>query len=476
MNQQLSERPRYRLSCRLWAGIRLAMGGGLGAVSWLASGADFAAAQPAATRPASGPIAAVTDAPPDDWRQWRGPQQDGGQPLANPPLRWSATENVQWRVPLTGEGHATPVIAGERLFLSAAVKTEQRVAEPAQPREDAKTVPPDHIYRFVLRCLDVRTGAEQWERVATQAAPQEGKHDTNSYASGSPVTDGQRVIASFGSYGIYAYSVAGEPLWQLDLGDMQTRLGWGEGASPALEDGVLVVNWDQEQDSFIVALNAQTGEELWRAVRDEPTSWATPLITRYADRYQVIVNGTRRVRSYDLHSGELIWECGGQTVNAIPSPVRWQDHVIVMSGYRGAAVYAIPLSAQGDVTDTDKIAWHYHENTPYVPSPVLSGNRLYFVRGNNGILTCLDAATGRQLFGPERLPGIENIYASPVAAQGRVYFTGRDGTTTVIEAGDSLKVLATNKLDEPTDASPVLWKDQLILRTAEHLYSLREAR
>src|SRR5262249_45372485 len=250
-----------------------------------------------------------------------------------------------------------------------------------------------------------------------------------------------------------------------------TRYAWGEGSSPALADGLLVVNWDHEGQSFLTALDAETGQTRWRKERDEPTSWSTPLVVPHKGRKQVVVNATKRVRSYDLATGELLWECGGQTVNVIPAPVVADGVVHCLSGY-GAAGFALPLDARGDLTDSKQIRWHLSRGTPYVPSPLLVGGRLYFTQRNEPLLTCLDAATGRPLIDRERLPGLSSLYASPVAAAGRIYFLGRDGTTVVIKQADRLEVLATNRLGEPMDASPAVVGKEMFLRGGKSLYCL----
>ena len=253
---------------------------------------------------------------------------------------------------------------------------------------------------------------------------------------------------------------------------MTTRNQFGEGSSPALHKGTLVVQWDHEGDSFIVALDALTGEEKWRQPRDEQTTWATPLITVYDGHAQVIANGANRVRSYDLDSGELIWECGGQVGNPIPTPVRFEDNVIVMTGFRGNAIYSIPLSAKGDVTDSDTITWHEGDAAPYVPSPLLYKGQLYFVKSNNGVLVSRDAKSGELIIDQTRLPGISSVYASPVAAADHIYLTSRDGATIVLKHGKSLEVIATNKLDDPIDASAAIVKDEIFLRSRSHLYCI----
>jgi outer membrane protein assembly factor BamB len=307
-----------------------------------------------------------------------------------------------------------------------------------------------------------------------QEAPHEGSHTTNSYASASPTTDGERLYASFGSRGLFCFDLNGERLWDRDLGDMRTRFGWGEGASPTIWGDIVVANWDHEDQSFITALNAATGEDVWRLDRDEPTSWSTPVIVEHDGVRQVIVNATNRVRSYELETGRILWECGGQTVNAIPTPVVVGDVAYCASGYRGAAVFAIPLSSSGEL-DGSGVRWSVSSGAPYVPSPILANERLYMTAQNTGVLTCLDAADGAVVFGPERLPEIASLYASPIAAAGRLYFVGRDGTTTVLNAGDSLEVLAVNRLEDAVDASPVAVGRQLLLRGAGHVYCLETA-
>jgi outer membrane protein assembly factor BamB len=408
----------------------------------------------------------------DNWHQWRGPDGSGVAPRGNPPLEFGEGKNVRWKVDVAGEGHASPVVWGHRVLILGAVRTERERATPPPADPQAKTAPPEKIYRFQVLCLDLETGQTLWERTACEEAPHEGRHETNSYASASPTTDGQLVYAPFGSRGVYCYTLEGELKWKRDLGRMRTRSGWGEGASPAVHDGILVVNWDQEEGSFIVALDARTGEPRWRRDRDEPTSWATPLIVEHGGRPQAIVNATNRVRSYDVRTGELIWECGGQTVNAIPSPVAAGDLAIVMSGYRGSAAIAIPLDSKGDVTGKETLRWSLARGTPYVPSPILVDDKVLFTQTNSAILTCVEARTGKPLIERERLPGLQNLYASPVGAAGRVYFFDRDGTALAIRASGKLEVLAASKLDDAVDASPAIVGGRMIVRTRRHVYCL----
>ncbi len=411
-----------------------------------------------------------------NWHQWRGPNANGtAAESAKPPASWGRDTNIQWSIEIPGEGSATPAVWGDQVFVLSAEKTDRPAETPTVPHESAKTAPPNVYYRFVVTCVDRQQGEIRWQKVATEQVPHEGKHDTHTYAAGSPTTDGERLYASFGSRGIYCYTLDGELLWQKDLGDMRTRFAWGEAVTPALAGDMLIVNWDQEEGSFVVALDKKTGDELWRKDRpDEKTSWNTPLITELNGRMLAILNGSGKVRAYDVANGDVIWECGGQTTNAIPSAVRFDDDVICMSGYRGAAAFSIPLNSTGDISGTDKIRWSYSSGTPYVPSPTLAGNRLLFTGGNSDILTCLDAETGKPLIERRRLPGVGGFYSSPLAANGHMYFVGREGTTAVLKDNETLDVVGTNKLEGLFDASPVAVVNQLFLRSWNRLYCIAE--
>ena len=413
-----------------------------------------------------------------NWHQWRGPDATGVAAHATPPLTWDADTNVAWKVRIPGLGNASPIVWGDRVFVLTAVDTGR--ADPALPKpEDQPERPfgityPNSFHQYVVLCLDRSTGRELWRQVAAERIPNEGHHGDNSFASASPTTDGERLYAWFGSAGMFCYSLNGDLIWKRDLGPVRTRLSFGEGASPVVHAGRVVINRDHEGDSSIIVLDAGTGETLWQQPRLELSGWATPLITQHNGRTQVIVNASNRVRSYDLSDGTLIWECGGQVSNVTPSPVRYEDEVICMSGYRGSAAQAIPLNAQGDITGTDEIAWKLSQGTPYIPSPLLYDGLLYFNQSNNNVLTCVDAATGEIVIERTRMPRIQRLYASPVGAAGRVYFVGRDGTTIVIERGREFSVLATNSLGENVDASPALVGNQLFLRGKEHLYCIAE--
>lgn len=415
----------------------------------------------------------------DNWPHWRGPNADGTAPGSAPPTTWDGPsgKNVRWKAPLVGRGSATPIVWGNRVFVVSAEKTNRIAteAELPKPTRDYKrnTAAPKNFYRFLVTAFDRETGKEAWQKTAVEAVPHEGHHESHGYAAGSPTTDGERLYVSFGSFGIFCYDLAGNLLWTREFGRLNTRLGWGEAVTPVVHDGHLLLNWDQEADSALHCLDAKSGKPKWTAQRDEKSTWTTPLVAEFGGTTQVILNGTTRIRSHDLKTGDVVWSCGGMTVNPIPSALRHGDSAIVMSGYRGAAAVSIPLTSKGDLEPT-QANWQYRKATPYVPSPVLVGDRIWFTEANLNLLTVLDAKTGKPAMERERLPGARQFYASPVFAGGRVYFTDRDGTTLVLKPGDGLDVVATNKLGDPVDASPVPVGKRLLLRGEKFLWCLGE--
>lgn len=391
------------------------------------------------------------------WPQWRGPLGTGEAPHATPPAEWSATKNVAWKVPLPGIGKSTPVVWDSLVVLTTAV---------------AKSDAPDAELDFTVLAYNRADGALKWQRVVRTERPHEGTHRDGTFASGSAIVDGSRVYAYFGSRGLYALDMTGRVLWEKDLGDMQTRNAFGEGSSAALHGDTLVVPWDHQGDDFVAAFDTATGREKWRQARDEPTTWATPHIVSHAGKAQVVVNGTNKLVSYELATGTPVWQTAGTTLNVIPSPVSANGMVYAMAGFRGNSLKAIKLSdAKGEISGPPAVAFTYDRDTPYVPSPLIYKGGLYFLKSNSGILTQLDATSGEVRY-MQRIDAAPNVYASPVAAQNRVYILGREGTTVVLEAGPEYKVLATNTLDEPMDASPALVDGEIYLRGTRHLYRI----
>lgn len=405
------------------------------------------------------------------WGQWRGPSMAGVSSTANPPVEWSETKNIRWKIEVPGRGTASPVVWGDRVYLLTAVPAGVTGAASHEPRGG---VEPRVAHRFVVMAISRRDGKIVWERTAREEVPHSGtRQDNGTWASSSAVTDGQHVIAFFESRGLYAYDMEGKLLWQKDLGDKRVRNEFGEGTSPALHGNHVVIVWDELGQSFIVALDKRTGEELWRVNREEVDSWATPIVVQHAGRAQVVTNGMNRLRSYDLETGRIVWESAGTTMNAIPSPVAGDGMVIVTAGFRGSNLKAIRLAdARGDITGTNAIVWSLNRDTPYVPSPLLYDGILYLLKSNSGILTAFDAKTGKPHYALQRLEGVPEVFASPVGAGGRVYFPSREGATLVIRHGPTYQVLATNRLDDGFDASPALVDNEMYLRGYRYLYCI----
>ncbi len=412
-----------------------------------------------------------------NWPQWRGPLANGVAPQANPPLQWSETNNLRWKIPLPGKGHSSPIVFGDRVFVTAAVP----IGEAQKPVYDSApgvhdSVPVTQRHQFVVLAISRRDGSILWKKVLREEWPHEGGHTTGSLASNSPVTDGEQLYVFFGSRGLYGLDLNGEVKWSKDLGRMQTLHAHGEGSSPVVYGDTLIVCWDHEGDSFLYAFDKHTGKERWKVARDEKTSWSTPLVVEYEGKPQIIVSATKRVRGYDLATGKQLWECAGLTDNVVSSPVHRDGVVIAGNSYYQQAMLAIRLAgAKGDLTGTDRVAWKLNRMTPYVSSPLLYDDTLYFLRHNQNILSRLEPATGKPLGEPLRLEGIRDfIFASPVGAADRLYITGRDGTTVVLRHDRENATLGVNHLEDSFSASPALVDREFYLRGEHFLYCLAE--
>lgn len=422
--------------------------------------------------------AAASDDADRFWPQWRGPTANGVSPSGDPPIEWSETKNVRWKIALPGRGSSTPVLWGNRLYVTTAVPFGERQASAAQrPRGRDWGPPPNpdasRRHRFLVLAIDRSSGETIWGTTVKQELPHDGTHEFGNFATASAMTDGEHVWAFFGSRGLYCLDMEGRVLWEKDFGDMRTHMSFGEGASPVLHEGFLVVPWDHNGESFVIALNKITGEQVWKAERDETTSWSTPRVVEHNGAAQVVTNATNRVRSYDLATGKLLWESSGMTRNVIPMPVEANGIVYVMSGFRGNALQAIRLDgANGDISSSDAILWKMDRDTPYTASPLLYDGTLYFLKVNSHILSVVDAASGERHY-QERLRDLNDVFSSPVGAADRVYVTGRQGTTVVLEAGPEFKILATNSLDDAFDASMVVVDGEIYLR-GKNLYRISE--
>lgn len=422
---------------------------------------------------------------PANWPQFRGPGGMGVGDHPGLPDRWSTNENVAWKVDVAGRGWSSPIVWGNRVFLTTVV-SEGQMEEPKKGLYfggERKDIPKATQHWFVL-CLDLNSGRELWRQEAHSGTAPNGLHVKNTFASETPVTDGDRVYAYFGNVGFFCYDMDGKRLWSTNWPPVKTRNGWGSAASPVLHrDRIFIVN-DNDEKSFAVALDAKTGRQLWRVDRDEKSNWATPYVWQNERRTELITTGSKKVRSYDL-DGHLLWELGGMSSIVIPTPFSNFGFLYVSSGYVGdkvRPVFAIKPGASGDITlkegqtSNEFIAWSDRTAGPYNPSPLVYGDYFY-VLFDFGFLSCHDARTGKKLYDKERIrPDRQTAFtASPWAANGKIFALSEEGDTFVFQAGPAYKLLHKNSLDEMCMATPAIVGDRLLIRTLTKLYCFKNS-
>lgn len=417
---------------------------------------------------------AATD--PAAWPRWRGPNENGVAKGAAP-VEWSDTKNIVWKANIPGRGHSSPVLWGDLVFLTTAIPAKlvaEATAGGGGGRGPGGGFAAGVEHKFVVMALDRKTGKTVWEKTLLTATPHEGYHFRyGSFASNSPITDGKMVYAFFGSRGIYALDLKGNVVWEKTFGKMRMRLAFGEGVPTVLDGDRLLLNFDQEDGSYLLVLDKTTGKEIWKVERQEASSWSPPSVVTVGGRKQIVVAASNKVRAYDYLTGKVIWECAGLGSNVIPAPVFHNNTVIVMSGHREPNRMAIKLGRDGDLTGTDAVVWSNTKGNSYTPSPVLHDGKLYFVT-DNGILSAINATTG-ELYYQERLPGTYSLKASLVAANGNLYVSTEQGDVLVVKMGEKFEVVATNKMtDEFFIATPAIADGEMYLRGKNTLYLIRQ--
>lgn len=397
-----------------------------------------------------------------DWPHWRGPTSTG-MARGDAPLSWSDADRVAWKAAIPGRGVSSPVIWGNRVFVTTAV--------PTTPSTDPRALVE---HRFLVLCLDRQTGKQLWQHEARVATPHESYHfQYGSFASISPVTDGTHLIAYFGSRGLYAYTLDGQLAWQKDLGQLRMYQTFGEGAWPTIVGNRLLIVFDHEGESFLIAFDKSTGKELWRVPRQGNTNWSGPFVTTHNGRQQIVVSASREVVSYDVETGKRIWHARGLGQNTIPAPVAADGLVTVMSGFRNPNLMTIRLGREGDLTDTDAIVWQNQRGNSYTASPVLHDGKLY-VLTDSGLLSCWNAVTGHAYYQQQRLPKAYNFKASPIGANGKLYLSSEEGEVIVVRMGETFEVLATNVMkDDSFIATPAIIDGGIYLRGKNTLYAIR---
>ena len=424
----------------------------------------------------------------DHWTQWRGPAMTGvvdDDPAL--PERWSATENVAWKTAIPGLGWSSPVVWGNNVFVTTVVARE----DGEKPRKGLYLPPtgtermPDPspgTHQWKVYCLDLQTGAIRWERIAHEGTVRSPRHPKNSYASETPVTDGERVYVLFGNLGLFTYDLQGQLLWSQRIEPQLDQWGWGAGASPTLLGDQLILVFDNDTRSYIAALDTRTGKQNWRVDRDEGHNWTTPFVWRNQLRTEIVTTGQRQVRSYDP-AGRLLWHFSSRMTDVtIPTPVSAHGMVYVSSGYVAndhRPVYAIRPGGSGDITvkfgeePSPFIAWYQPRAGSYNPSPIVYGD-YYYTLLDGGFITCHDAKTGAEVYGRQRIEAGATFTASPWAYNGKLFLLSEDGNTYVVQAGPQYKLLGKNIVDEMTLASPAVAGGRLLIRTASHLYAFRK--
>jgi outer membrane protein assembly factor BamB len=416
--------------------------------------------------------------PSSNWPQWRGADGSGISKEKNLPLEWSATRNVRWKTRISGRGHSSPVVWGNRVFLTTSI--EGPIVEGAQAVRHVRngqeykhpdSVGADHEYTLKLLCIDADTGKMVWDRVLYTGTVYDNRHRKNTYASPTCATDGVNVYAFFDAEGLYCYDFNGKRLWKKSVGNI-AKGGMGPGTSPVLFQNLVILQCDQEygEGSFITALDKVSGKEAWKVARKHRRTWATPLIVRAGSRYEIITSGAESIISYDPATGKELWRCEGVVSNPIPSPVAGHDMVFLSAGSQEKRAFGLRL---GEVAENNRIAWRHEKGAAYVPSPILYDDYFYLMT-DAGIITCIEARTGKVVYEGGRPPVPATFTASIVAFDDKLLLLSEDGDAFFIKAGPQFEVLRTNSIGEPIYASPAIAGGRIFIRGDKHLYCIAD--
>jgi outer membrane protein assembly factor BamB len=464
-----------------------------------------------------------------DWPQFRGPNGCATSEDKNLPVEWSKSRNIAWKVDVPGFGLSCPVISGDKIYVTTAISEKQKRPTSgfggpggpggfgggpgAYPKSGfGGGKPPDEVFKFEVHCLNAADGTRIWKQTAAEQKPTIPKFPSNSYATETPVVNGQRIYIYFGMVGLFCYDLEGKQIWKADIGSYPMAMGFGTGSSPVLADGKVTVQCDNEKESFLVAFDAKTGKEAWRTKRSEKTGWSTPFVWKTKNRTEIVCIGSQKARSYDPANGKQLWELGGMSGQAKASPVATEELLFVGTGGGGGfggggfgmgpgpggpkgggkggfggpggargskPLFAVHAGASGDITlrggakSNQNVAWQLPQAGPGTASPLVYDGRLYILEERGGILTCLDAKSGKQIY-KERIPRARGFTSSPFASDGKIYCLDDGGTTHLIQAGPEFKVLAANALDGMCWSSPAAIAGAIFVRSTEYVYCIRE--
>jgi outer membrane protein assembly factor BamB len=422
---------------------------------------------------------------PQNWPSFRGAHASGTADGQAPPATWNVAtgQNIQWKTPIPGLGHSCPIVWGDRVFVTTAISGDPKSVFRPGLYGDVDSVNDNTPHTWRVYCLDKQSGKILWEKTAHQGVPKFKRHLKSSHANPTPASDGRHLVVSFGSEGLYCYSLDGKLLWQRDLGALDSgwfydpEYQWGFGSSPVIYRDRVIVQCDVGKNSFIAAYNIEDGKPIWQTPREEIPSWATPTVYEGKDRAEVVTNATKFVRGYDPATGKELWRLGRNSEISVPTPVTGAGLIFITSGYRPIQpIYAIRPGAVGDISlkegadSNQAIAWSKKRGGTYMPTPIVYGDYLYTL-ANHGVLTCYEAKTGKQVY-EKRLVGRNGYTASPIAADGKLYFTSEDGDIRVVRAGPQFQLLATNSMGDPCMATPAISDGMLFVRSQHYLFGI----
>jgi len=420
-----------------------------------------------------------------NWPSFRGPSASGVADEQNLPISWDTSRGtgIRWKTRIPGLAHSSPIVWRDQVFVTTAISSRADASFKRGLYGEGDASDDVTAQQWKLICLDRKDGTIVWERTAYEGTPKEKRHMKATYANSTPATDGEVVVALFGSQGLYAYDLTGTLLWKRDLGRLNVGAydlpdyEWGTASSPILYRDMVIVQCDQQKGSFLEALDRKSGRTVWKAERDELPSWGTPAIYPGKGRTELITNGSNFVRGYDPTTGKELWRLGGSSKITAPTPVYSGELIVVASGRRPEApIFAIRGGASGDITGQSKwVAWHKEQRGSYMPTPLIYNGYLY-VLGNAGIFDCYNLTTGKEIYRERLLHQGSGFSGSPVASDGKIYLPSEDGDIFVVKAGPSFKLLGRNAMGEPLMATPAISGGLLLARTEHTLWAIGNQR
>ena len=423
-----------------------------------------------------------------NWPSFRGPSASGVAEGYRTPVKWDIeqAENIRWKTSIPGLGHSSPAIWGDRIFITTAVKDEGESRLKVGLYGDVESVKEENIFNWRLYCIDRKSGKILWNRQSHTGKPKVKRHPKSSHATPTPCTDGNYVVAFFGSEGMYCYDMQGHLMWKKDLGKLDwgyyrmRSAQWGGGSSPIIHKQMVFIQCDVQKSSFIAAFNLKDGTQLWRTPRNDVPTWGTPTVYSGKKHSQIIVNGYKHIGGYDIETGKEIWKMTGGGDIPVPTPIVAHNLIYITNAHgRMSPLYAVRVSAAGDVSlakDTSSnqyVAWSYSRGGNYIPTPIIYNEYLY-CGSDRGNLSCFEAKTGKLQYRERLASGSAAFSASPVAADGKLYFTAEKGDIFVVQAGPEFKLLSVNKMGETCMATPAISQGILFFRTRHHLVAVAE--